>query len=98
MAAITGNNEILLDGIPITVCCQGQPALIPSIDLTQAFKVQTNVSPAEYGRTSAGILNIVTKSGGNELHGTAYEFLRNEKLDSNNFFSNRAGLPPLPVL
>ena len=93
---LTGANEILLDGVPITVCCQGQPALIPSIDTTQEFKVQTNVSPAEFGRTSGGILNIVTKAGTNQLHGSAYEFLRNEQLDANNFFSNRAGRPPIP--
>jgi len=93
---ITGANEILLDGIPITVCCQGQPALIPSIDTTEEFKVQTNVSQAEFGRTSGAILNIVTKSGTNSLHGTAYEFLRNEKLDANSFFGNRAGRSPIP--
>src|SRR5262245_3757779 len=55
---MTGSNEILLDGIPITVCCQGQPALIPTIDTTEEFKVQTNTPPAEFGRTSGGILNI----------------------------------------
>lgn len=93
---MTGSNEILLDGIPITVCCQGQPALIPTIDTTEEFKVQTNTSPAEFGRTSGGILNIVTKSGTNKFHGTAYEFFRNEKLDAANFFVNRAGTNPIP--
>ncbi len=93
---MTGSNEILLDGIPITVCCQGQPALIPTIDTTEEFKVQTNTSPAEFGRTSGGILNIVTKSGTNRFHGSAYEFFRNEKLDAANFFSNRAGTNPIP--
>ncbi len=93
---LTGANEILLDGIPITVCCQGQPALIPTIDTTEEFKVQTNTSPAEFGRTSGGILNILTKSGTNQFHGTLYEFFRNEKLDSANFFVNRAGTNPIP--
>lgn len=93
---MTGANEILLDGIPITVCCQGQPALIPTIDTTEEFKVQTNMSPAEFGRTSGGILNIVTKSGTNRFRGSAYEFFRNEKLDSTNFFINRAGTNPIP--
>lgn len=93
---MTGSNEILLDGIPITVCCQGQPALIPTIDTTEEFKVQTNTSPAEFGRTSGGILNIVTKSGVNAFHGTAYEFFRNERLDAANFFVNRAGTNPIP--
>ncbi|MBV9033296.1 MAG: TonB-dependent receptor, partial [Acidobacteriaceae bacterium] len=93
---ITASNEILLDGVPITVCCQGQPALIPSIDIVQEFRTQTNNSEAEFGRTSGGILNIITKAGGNALHGTAYEFVRNEKFDANGFFSNRAGIAPLP--
>ncbi len=93
---MTGGNEILLDGIPITVCCQGQPALIPTIDTTEEFKVQTNTSPAEFGRTSGGILNIVTKSGTNRIRGSAYEYFRNEKLDSANFFVNRAGTNPIP--
>jgi len=93
---MTGSNEILLDGIPITVCCQGQPALIPTIDTTEEFKVQTNTSPAEYGRTSGGILNIVSKTGGNQLRGSLYEFFRNEKLDAANFFVNRAATAPMP--
>jgi hypothetical protein len=93
---MTGANEILLDGIPITVCCQGQPALIPTIDTTEEFKVQTNTSPAEFGRTSGGVLNIVTKSGTNRFRGTLYEFFRNEKLDAANFFVNRAGSNPIP--
>jgi len=93
---MTGSNEILLDGIPITVCCQGQPALIPTIDTTEEFKVQTNTSPAEFGRTSGAILNIVTKSGTNRFRGSLYEFFRNEKLDATNFFINRAGTNPIP--
>jgi hypothetical protein len=93
---MTGSNEILLDGIPITVCCQGQPALIPTSDTTEEFKVQTNASPAEFGRTSGAILNIVTKSGTNKFRGTLYEFFRNEKMDAANFFINRAGTNPIP--
>lgn len=93
---MTGSNEILLDGIPITVCCQGQPALIPTIDTTEEFKVQTNTSPAEFGRTSGAILNIVTKSGTNKFRGAAYEFFRNEQLDAANFFVNRGGTNPIP--
>ncbi|HZT33223.1 MAG TPA: TonB-dependent receptor [Bryobacteraceae bacterium] len=93
---VTGGNEILLDGIPITVCCQGQPAVVPNVDVTQEFKVQTNVSQAEFGRTSGAIFNFVSKSGSNDFHGSAFEFLRNEQLDATNFFANRAGRPPIP--
>ena len=63
----------------------------PSVDLIQEFKVETNYS-AEFGRSGGGIINLIYKSGTNSLHGNAYEFLRNSDLDSNNFFSNRAGL------
>ena len=93
---IAGSNEVLLDGIPVMVCCQGQPAIIPSVDVTQEFKVQTNSSSAEFGRTSGGILNILTKSGSNALHGSAYEFLGNDRLNSANWFTNRSGVRPIP--
>jgi hypothetical protein len=93
---IAGSNEVLLDGAPITVCCQGQPAIIPSVDVTREFKVQTNASSAEFGRTSGGILNIITKSGTNDLHGSAYEFLGNDQFNAANFFTNRAGKAPIP--
>ena len=93
---VGGSNEVLLDGVPVTVCCQGQPAIIPSVDVTQEFKVQTNSSPAEFGRTSGGILNIITKSGTNDIRGAAYEFLGNDQLNAANFFTNRSGKPPFP--
>lgn len=93
---IAGSNEILLDGVAITVCCQGQPAIIPSVEVTQEFKIQTNASTAEFGRTSGGILNLVTKSGTNEWHGGAYEFLRNDQLSAANWFTNRSGTAPIP--
>lgn len=93
---IAGSNEVLLDGVPITVCCQGQPAIIPSVEVTQEFKIQTNASTAEFGRTSGGILNLVSKSGSNAFHGGVYEFLRNDQLSAANWFTNRAGKVPIP--
>ncbi|HTM49472.1 MAG TPA: carboxypeptidase regulatory-like domain-containing protein [Bryobacteraceae bacterium] len=93
---VTANNEILLDGVPMTVCCQGQAVLVPSADTVSQVKVQTNASTAEFGRTSGGVLNMITKSGTNQLHGSLYEFFRNEKLDAANFFTNRSAKPPIP--
>ncbi|MBI3208770.1 MAG: carboxypeptidase regulatory-like domain-containing protein [Candidatus Solibacter usitatus] len=93
---ITGNNEILLDGVPMTVCCQGQAVLIPSADSVSQVKVQTNSTTAEFGRTSGGVLNMITKSGTNQFHGSAFEFFRNEKLDAANFFTNRSAKQPIP--
>src|SRR5215470_1746224 len=64
----------------------------PSVDSVQEFSVQTNSVSAEFGRLGGGVINLITKSGTNGLHLTTYEFLRNSKLDANNFFSNRAGV------
>src|SRR5438034_107391 len=66
---------------------------IPPVDATQEFKVETNAFSAEYGRTTGGVVTIVTKAGSNEFSGSAYEFHRNSALDANSFFANRAGLP-----
>ncbi len=93
---VSGNNEILLDGVPMTVCCQGQAVLVPSADTVSQVKVITNSSTAEFGRTSGGVLNMITRSGGNKFHGSAYEFFRNEQLDAANFFTNRSAKVPIP--
>lgn len=85
------SNEILIDGVPSTAGYFDQVTTIPSVDDTQEFKVESNNLSAEYGRYTGGVINVTTKSGTNELHGTAFEFLRNSALDANDYFSNRAG-------
>ena len=92
---VEGNNEILIDGISVTLCCQGQPALTPSAEVVDQFKVITSNPGAQFGRTSGGILNIVTKTGTNRLHGTLYDFFRNDKLDAANFFTKRSSVYPI---
>jgi Carboxypeptidase regulatory-like domain/TonB dependent receptor len=89
-------NEFLLDGAPNTAAAQNQPIIYPNADSVQEFRVETNSFSSEYGRAAGGVFNVVTKTGSNQLHGDLYEFLRNEKLNSNDFFANRAGrsLPP----
>jgi hypothetical protein len=64
----------------------------PSIDAIDEFTVNTNGFKAEYGHAAGGVMTFVSKSGTNAYHGDAYEFLRNQALDANSFFNNRAGV------
>ncbi len=82
-----------LDGSPVNGSYINITALIPTQDSLQEFKVATNNLSPEYGRFAGGVVNFTTKSGTNDLHGTAYEFLRNRDLDANDFWSNKAGVP-----
>ncbi|MBM3764880.1 MAG: TonB-dependent receptor [Acidobacteria bacterium] len=84
-------NNYVMDGIDnnsVELAAAGRRAEMvqPSIDAIQEFKVQTNSYAAEYGRGMGGVVNLTIKSGTNDIHGTAFEFLRNEKLDAKNFF------------
>jgi hypothetical protein len=66
----------------------GQKEVIkPSVDAIQEFKVVTNGYSAEYGRSSSGVVTVQIKSGSNQIHGSAYEFIRNEALDAKNYFA-----------
>src|SRR5262249_61256959 len=59
----------------------------PAVDAVQEFKVQSGSISAEFGFTGGGIINVVTKSGTNQIHGSAYEFFRNSSMDARNSFS-----------
>jgi hypothetical protein len=67
-------------------------AWVPAMDAVAEFKLQTGTLPAEYGRAAGSIMNIVIKSGTNELHGSAYEYFRNSAMDADLFFPRGAGL------
>jgi len=68
-----------------------------SVEAIQEFKATGSAFSAEYGRATGGVVNLTTKSGTNQFHGTLFEFFRNDKLDANAFFSNRIGLPKPPL-
>jgi len=93
-------NNFMLDGIDnnnVQLAAQGRQAetVQPSVDAIQEFKISTNSFSAEYGRATGAVVNASIKSGSNTFHGTAFEFLRNEKLDAKNFFdSPTAKRPP----
>jgi hypothetical protein len=88
--------DTLIDGVTAahpTVNGFAGISVFPSVDAIEEFKLMGADFPAEFGRSLGSVLNIVYKSGTNNFHGTAYEFLRNSKLDSNNFFENMRGRP-----
>ncbi len=88
---VSDANEVLVDGAAVTLFLVNAPSLIPPVDATQEFRVQTNNYSAEFGRSSGAVVNIGIKSGSNQLHGSFFEFLRNDKFDANDFFLNRNG-------
>jgi len=84
------NNDVLLDGIP-NVDAGNTIAFIPAVEAVQEMKVQTNTFDAEFGRAAGGVINVTVKSGTNQFHGGLHEFWRNDHLEANGFFNNRAG-------
>ncbi|HLJ16235.1 MAG TPA: TonB-dependent receptor [Bryobacteraceae bacterium] len=99
---VTLQTTLLLDGTDNTNYEIGTDtgninALNPSIDAIQEFKVETANFSAEYGRSANGIVSVSIKSGTNGFHGDAFEFLRNDALDANDWFANRTGLARAPL-
>lgn len=89
--------DILIDGVS-TVGVEQNTAIVnplytPSVDAVQEFKVQQSNFSAEIGFSGATVVNVVTRSGTNDFHGSAYDFLRNNKLNAKNFFAS--GVPPV---
>ena len=74
----------------------GLPAIQPSPDAIEEFRVLTNTFDAEYGRNSGAVVNVVTKSGTNDFHGIAYAIIKNRVFDANNWFNGYTNAPPIP--
>ncbi|HEY4424466.1 MAG TPA: carboxypeptidase regulatory-like domain-containing protein, partial [Pyrinomonadaceae bacterium] len=91
-------NEYLFDGISVLQPEPGQVAFFPIVEAIQEFKVEVNSPPAEFGRFNGGVVNLTTKSGTNDFHGSAFEFLRNKALNARNLFAPAtAANPKKPV-
>jgi hypothetical protein len=81
------SNSYLLDGVSNVNRVDGGYAQRTPVDAIQEFRILTQAAPPEYGGTAGATTAVVTRSGGNEVHGTLYEFIRNDALDARNFFS-----------
>jgi len=91
-----GQNNFLLNGVDnnvnvIDFINQTSYVIGPSVEAIGEMRVLTNGYNAEYGRGAGGVVNVTIKSGTNQIHGTLFEFLQNDKLDANQWESNKAG-------
>jgi Carboxypeptidase regulatory-like domain/TonB-dependent Receptor Plug Domain len=87
------NNSYLIDGIGNRNLWLNTLIMVPTVDSIQEIRVLTSNYSAEYGTAAGAVTVVQSRSGTNEFHGGLYEFLRNDKLDANTFFNNRAALP-----
>ena len=99
----TTDNNYQMNGVEIndfhqaTTADQSGGVAIPNPDTIAEFKVQTGQYDAAYGRNAGANVGVVTKGGSNQIHGTAFEYFRNEDLDANDYFRNLTGQPRAPL-
>ena len=91
-----GHNIYLIDGVKVTDEYFNNLVISPSVDAIQEFKIQKTMYPAEFGGKASALINVVTKSGGNNFHGSALEFVRNNLFDAHNYFDDPR--EPVPAL
>jgi len=82
-------NGFSINGANVQEGIGQQAGIIPNLDSIAQFRILTSNTDAEYGNYSGGLINVVTKSGGNAFHGSGFEFLRNTDLDAKNYFSTQ---------
>jgi hypothetical protein len=90
---MSGQSAMWVDGQPLNGTQNNSPVIVPAQDIVQEFQVQSNTVSPEYGRFAGGVVIMTTKQGSNNWHGTAYEYLRNNVLNANDFFNNRTDQP-----
>lgn len=92
-----GQSSFYVDGAQVNLPANNVDALVPTQDTVQEFRVSTNNVSAEFGGFAGGVINFGTKSGTNDFHGSAYEYVRNTVFDANNWFSNHENLDRTPL-
>jgi hypothetical protein len=85
------SNGFIVNGADVQEHMNGGTSVIPNLDSIEEFRVLTNNFDSEYGNYNGGLVNVVTKSGGDSFHGNAFEFLRNTDLDARNYFDSTRG-------
>jgi hypothetical protein len=90
--SIQGQSAQFIDGVANNLLGGNIVALVPTQDAIQEFSVASNNATADFGRYAGGVVNMTTRSGTNEFHGSAWEYLRNAVFNANDFFSNENGL------
>jgi hypothetical protein len=97
---MSNESAFYLDGVPLNTTYINSPALVPTQDAIQEFRVDSNAVSAEFGRFAGGVVNMASRSGSNAFHGSAYEYIRNKVLNAN-VFTNKdnpaAGIIPRPA-
>ena len=89
-----GSNNFLYDGIDDNERLTLSIVLRPAVEAVREFKIQTNLYSADVGRNSGAVVDVITKSGTNQLHGSVFEFLRNSAMDARSFFSPKGTVFP----
>lgn len=84
-------NSVIVDGIEVTGNRNNDTGLSPSVDSVQEFKIQTSAYAPEFGRAAGAVISIQTKQGGNEFHGSVYEFFRPSQTAARTFFATERG-------
>jgi hypothetical protein len=93
---VTGTPGNSLAGTNGSFSALGGTNSLVSVDAMEEFRIQTSTYAPEFGRTPGGQISIVTRSGTNQLHGTAFDYLRNDVFDASNWFNGYTNTPPLP--
>ncbi|MGI4852956.1 MAG: carboxypeptidase regulatory-like domain-containing protein [Janthinobacterium lividum] len=88
-------NEYLFDGISALQPEPGQVAFFPILDSIAEFTIEANNVPAEFGRFNGGVVNVATRSGSNAVHGSVFEYFRNEALNARNYFASATARKPM---